>query len=59
MLNSAFGRQFCGNFFCKEKGKEPESTMETGICFLLYDIKISKVKKVIVSLILVFTLKKK
>ena len=33
--------------------------METGICFLLYDIKISKVKKVIVSLILVFTLKKK
>lgn len=57
-LNSVFGAQFRGKFFCKEKGKEPESTMETGICFLLYDIKISEIKKVIVSLILVFTLKK-
>ena len=54
-LNSVFGGQFRGKFFCKEKGKEPESTMETGIRFLLYDVKISEIKKVIVSLILVFT----
>ena len=54
-LNSVFGGQFRGTALCKEKGKEPESTMETGIRFLLYDVKISEIKKVIVSLTLVFT----
>lgn len=48
--------QFCRQFFLREKGKEPESTIETCICFFffLYDITISEIIKIIVSLILVF-----
>lgn len=57
-LNSVLGGQFHGKFFLREKGKEPESTMETCIrffFFFLYDITTSEIIKIIESLIVVFT----